>query len=742
VCSVVSVKFSAAAVLAIAVGVGGCAQSYLAGSNVTPRPATTEHVFDWLDSRSPAGERPPGSGPTARNSAGPTNAEIYYGGDPGLFSAAEGQGRIVTANLSGGAPLADSRGSGQRAQANDPAPGSGLTRTGDDSISLNFENADVKSVARAILGDVLNLNFVIDPSITGTITLSTRRPIRRNQLLLVLENALRARGAVIVQESGFVRIVPDKDATGMGTANVGRDAGGEGYGITALPLENISADALSKILDGFGAQARSIRIDPERNLLIVRGTYAERQQLIETALAFDVDWMRKQTVGIFPVRNTSADVVIAELNKVFDSNLVRYQPIERMNAILAVSKSPQAIRQASSWVSRLDRMNDAGIRVRVYRLKHADARRVAAMVRDVFGVGGTGQSIGDPGQVAPDAEKVGARVAATTTTLPGAGTQSDAGPGASTTVAVETPIDTGDATRKIRVTADVANNAVVVHAGQQEAILIERAIRELDRAPVQVAIEATIAEITLNDSLSNGVQFYLKGKWGSISQSNDNLPLARVVPGLNLVLGNEATPRLVLDALREVTDVKVLSSPSLVVVDNQPAILQVGDQVPITTRSAQGVTDPLAPIVNSIDFRDTGVILRVTPRVHANSMVGIEIEQEISAVKESTTTTATPESTLTPTISQRRVKSTVSVGDGQTLVLGGLISEQRSKGKSGIPGVVDIPVFGNLLAGRHSDTATRTELIIFIKPQVVRNTIDARRVAEDLRRRMTGFERW
>jgi general secretion pathway protein D len=717
-----SVKASAAALVAITIALGGCGQSLL---DSPQRDAQSSGVFDWLDAPPSAAE--PRKRQRDKSSSGEfKHAEIYFGD-----GVAQNQGQLRTADLHGTATLE------LRVNTNDKGSPKGVTRT-EDGINLNFENAEIKSVVRAVLGDILNLNFTIDPGVSGTISLSTRRPIRREQLLPLLETALRSRGAIMVQNNGFVRIVPDRDAVGMGGVNVGKNAGTGGYGITALPLENISADALSKILEGFGAPAGSVRVDPERNLLIVRGSSGERQQLIDTALAFDVDWMRNQTVGIFPVRHTSPDAIISELGKLSGATAITYQPIERMNAILAVAKSADAIQRASSWISRLDRTSDAGSRVRVYRLKYADARRVAALVRDMFGSRGSQTQLGvESGLLAPKAERVAARVAPAAKASTTAGSQTDARPDAAG--AVDTPgFETGTATASIRITADVANNAIVVHSGQQDAILIERAIRDLDRAPAQVAIEATIAEITLNDSLNNGVQFYLRGKWGAISQSQDNPPLARVVPGLNLVLGNEASPKLVLDALRAVTEVKVLSSPSLVVVDNQPAVLQVGDQVPITTRTAQAVTDPLAPIVNSIDFRDTGVILRITPQVHADSTVGIDIEQEISSVKGANDGTET----LTPTISQRRVKSTVSVADGQTLLLAGLISEQRSKGKSGTPGVIDIPLLGNILAGKNSDEKTRTELIIFIRPQVIRSMVDARRVAEGLRQRMKGFERW
>ena len=716
------VKWAGAAALAITIAISGCGQSLLDANSLD---AKSGGVFDWLDSSekkaAPLAEVQKKRGSRSHASDDLKYEEIYYG---------DGANREVRS------PAMNAASPAGLVRVNDKGSVRGAKKS-EDGISLNFENAEIKSVARTILGDMLNLNFTIDPSLSGAITLSTRRPLRREQLLGALETALRSRGAVMVQSNGFVRVVPDKEAVGLGRANVGKSAGNGGYGLTALPLENISAEAVAKILDGFGAQEGAVRVDPALNLLIVRGTSEEREQLLETAQAFDVDWMRNQVVAIFPVRNASPDTVIAELGKALGSVAITYQPIERMNAILAVSKSADAIQQASNWVARLDRVTDAAPRVRVFRLKHADARRVATLVRDMFGSGGGQAQLGvDGGLLAPKGEKVSARLSPTTKASLGTRLQSDAPP---EVAGSPEPLEAGaGGAPKIRVGADVANNAVVVHSSLQEAKLIERAIRDLDRAPAQVAIEATVAEITLNNTLNNGVQFYLRGKWGAISQSQDNPPLGRVVPGLNLLLGNEASPRIVLDALRTVSNVKVLSSPSLVVVTNQTAVLQVGDQVPITTRTAQAVVDPLAPIVNSVDFRDTGVILRITPQVQANFMVGIEIEQEISSVKD----TNGGAETLTPTISQRRVKSTVAVADGQTLVLAGLISEQKTRAKSGVPGIIDIPIVSNILASKNTDETVRTELIIFIKPQVIRNMADARRVAEGLRERMKGFDRW
>jgi general secretion pathway protein D len=711
-----SVRALCAAGLALMLGMGLAACSTASLTAALPEPTSSSRIFDELTADNGGGKRAYASAP--KPSSGAAGAEIYPGANA---EGAKGDG-------------------GERADK-------GATRAAGDGINLNFENAEIKTVARAILGDVLSLNYAVDPRVSGTITLSTRRPVPRADTLPLLETALRGQGAVIVRQNGVYRILPDKDAAGSTGANVGRKAKGDGYAITALPLQNISAEALLKILDGFGTRPRAARVDPERNLLIVQGTQAERQAVIDTALAFDVDWMRNQSVGVFPLKNASPDAVIRELGRMVDQGSVQFQPIERMNAILAVSRSAETLRRVATWVGRLDRSNDAGARVRVYRLKYADARRVANMVKEVFG-GGSGQSLSAATkQVAPGMGTVTARSGASTSAGVGQDTSraADARQGAGAESTDETSFGDAAPNGKLRITADSENNAVVVYASEAQAKLIEQAIQDLDRAPLQVAIEATIAEVTLNDTLRNGVQIFLTSKnlgfrkdAGSVGSLVDGLPLSRVVPGLNFLLGSESSPKLVLDALRDVTEVKILSSPSLVVVNNQAAVLQVGDQVPITTRQAQDQSQsPTAPVINTVEFRDTGVILRVIPRVHPDSMIGIDIEQEISSVKDSASA-----DTLTPTISQRRVKSKVSVADGQTLLIGGLMSEQRTKGKSGIPGINDIPVIGELFAGMHKVESVKTELIIFIKPRVLRDGSDARRLAEDLRQRMKGFSHW
>jgi general secretion pathway protein D len=409
-----------------------------------------------------------------------------------------------------------------------------------------------------------------------------------------------------------------------------------------------------------------------------------------------------------------------------------------MNAILAVAKSPDTIREVKTWITRLDRGNDYGPRAHVYRLKSADAKKVVSVLRDIFGGGSNAQDSGTTASGGPTA--IAKAPGAATAPPPPSPEASHTADASGKLPDLSGGNDTNGNGSKLRIAADVAGNAVVVYASEQDYKPIERTIIELDHPTAEIGIEAIAAEVTLNDQLNYGVQYFLstavQNNQGSISQLSAALPLAQTIPGFNAVIGGLTNPRVVINALRDVTDVKILSSPSLVVADNQPAVLQVGDQVPVTTGTATSTITTQSAIVNSVSYVDTGIILRVTPHIYRTDQVTIEIEQEVSAVEQNASA-----QTLTPTISQQKVKSTVDVHNGQTVLLAGLISQQVSKEKTGIPGVIDIPILGNALSNA-TNSGQRKELIVFVKPQIIRHTADAQNIAMGLRRRMPGFNDW
>jgi general secretion pathway protein D len=643
-----------------------------------------------------------------------------------------------------------------------------------DGYDLNFENAPITTVAKVILGDILGVGYTIDPRVQGTITLASGRAVSKADVLFVLENALRMSNVAMVRDRNGYRLIPAADATGSGFVDT--DAATQaGYGVSVVPLRYVSAQAMLKLLDGFGVKPNSVRVDNARNLIIIQGTGPERRAAVETMLSFDGDWMRGQSVGVFPIHNSTPDPIIAEIEKIMDAgeaglsqNLIKFQAVARLNAILVVTRKPEYLKTVATWIKRLDESDTAGINLKVYLLHYGSAKQVAGLLNEIL-VGrtaggldsaqsqiapGGGVSIASSGgplsalsaqpptsmtQAGAGGTTAAARPAGTlgggagaATTMPGANDLSQAGAGGAG--GAFGGRNTDSFVQNVRITPDVVNNSILVYANQETQHIVAQTLRQIDRPPMQVAIDATVAEVTLNDALTYGVQYFLNthnvGLISTIS-STAATTLSGVFPGLNLFLGQSASmPNVVIDALHNVTEVRVLSNPSLVVLNNQAATLQVGSQVPISTGTATVLTANNT-VVSTIDYRNTGVILRVVPRVSANGNVIIDVEQETSNV--------TPGSagSLTPTISDRHVKSSISVASGQTVLLAGLISDEIDRTRQGIPVLDKIPGIGDLFS-QQSGTKVRTELIIFIRPTVIRDPVDAHMVAEEMRSKLNG----
>ena len=658
-----------------------------------------------------------------------------------------------------------------------------------NGFELNFENTPVATVAKVVLGDILQTGFTIDPRVQGTVSLVSVRPVAKSDIVFVLENALRLSGIVLVRDTAGYRLTPLGDAVGAGRVDAAASSPEPGYGVSVVPLQYVSAQTLLKLMDSFATKAGMVRADTTRNLLLIQGSGAERRTAVDTALSFDLDWMRGQSIGIFPIVNSGPEPVIADLEKIVDSgdnglsqNLIKFQAVSRLNAILVVSKKPGLLHTAATWIKRLDHADTARTSVHVYRVKYGEARQIARVLTEMF-IGGSSSGLLDSpdSQIAPgsgtyataSADRLslnnnspsstssngfGSRMQSGTNGTSGFGAQTAAAPGgANANTSDAGSLDSRGAgsggqpmLKGVRITADTVNNSLLIYADQENFRIIEATLQQVDQPQLQVAIDATIAEITLTDELSYGVQSYLtshnlglRPDQGSIlNTQSTTAPVAaaagtvadafinRAFPGFNFLIGSEAQPSAILDALHTVTAVKVLSNPSLVVVNNQAATLQVGDSVPVSTGSATVLTTNNT-VVNTIDYRNTGIILRVSPRINVNGNVRLDVEQEISNVSAATA------ASLTPTVSERKVKSSISVATGQTVLLAGLISEQHNNQRNGIPLLDQIQGLGDAFS--HQDNkATRTELIIFIRPQIIRDSMDAHFVAEELRSKLRG----
>jgi general secretion pathway protein D len=661
-------------------------------------------------------------------------------------------------------------------------------------VTFNFVNADVRDVAREILGNQMHVTYTVDAKAQAAITAQSGSPVPHDKVVSVLETVLRASGLDLVEANGVYRILASDDAA-KSSLMAAPSADQPGYGVRVFPLHHVSATELKTVLQPFLPPGSAVEADATRNLLVISSP-GGRDGLGGLIRQFDVDWLAGTSFGLYPLKVGTARDIANELDEIFGDNgkgalagLVRIVPIPRLNAILVITSQRGYLAQAKAWIDRLDYGEDEVTpRLFEYKVQNSRASDLAAVLTRLLSSGavstvrpeiapgsqaavamqqqatgamtaqpgagagyGAVQSsplggypgqpaaaaggpafAGSPGQT-PIPSSAQAAVAGRAEPLASAASllngPGSAGPGA---MSPETALQPPQA----RVVADEKNNALVVFARPRDYKMIEDVIRRLDVVPMQVMLEATIAEVTLNDALNYGLQFFLKpaNKNALEFTTNSNgtgVPqdITPVVPGFNYVL-NAGSARLILSALSDITHVNVVSSPQLLVLDHQTAALQVGDQIPILTQSAVSVVTTGAPVVNSIEYRSTGVVLLITPRVNSSGLITLDIDQEVSNVKATTSSTID-----SPTITQRRIVSSVVVQDGQTVALGGLIQDSDTKGRQGIPGLEDIPILGVLFSDTRNQRA-RTELLVLISPKIIRNGQDALDMTEDLRNRM------
>lgn len=610
-------------------------------------------------------------------------------------------------------------------------------------VTLNFPNAPLRAVLDATLGEILQVPYVIDPGADKTISLQTSEDLPRAAVLPALERALEFSGLTLYTDNSGVYHIGPRDAV-AGTASLNAiDAGqtrAPGYGVSVIALRYGSAGNLGEVLRPLVGNAASLHFDKEHNLVVVAGPGPVRESVRDMVATLDVDEMARASIGLFPLEAAEASAVAKELDGIFHARAgsnpqLQFIPVARLNSILVITPAPAQLARAERWIKRLDRASagEDGRSLQVYRLQNVRAVEIAESLGQLFGARRESRAFANTNQLASGFEPV------QLDTAPAGGQMSSGGNNASTPNADERDrsalerSSTYSAEGGLKLTADAGNNALIVLGTESDHRRIRSALRELDVRPLQVLIEATIAEVSLNDELRFGLQWFFKdGKHKVTLSSFASGAVAEIFPGFSYVFEETGDARVVLDALDEVTNVRVISSPQLMVLNNQSAELQVGDQVPVATRSAIGVANPDAPIVNTIEFKDTGVILSVTPRVNNGGLVLLDIEQEVSTVVATTTSGID-----SPTIQRRRVRSRVAVESGETVALGGLIQDTKSQGESGVPGLSRIPLLGNLFKSNH-DIDDRTELLILLTPRVIASLTDARAITDELKARLTS----
>jgi general secretion pathway protein D len=645
------------------------------------------------------------------------------------------------------------KGTGVFVQATGNGPPNGYADG--DGVTLNFENASLPEFLRVVFESILKENYLIDPSVSGSVTLHTTRPVTANTVLPIVEAVLEQNGAALIRDEGIFKVLPMADAaSASGSPAVGRypSSRRKGYGMQVVPLQHVSASELEEILGPLVPDGSSITVDTTRNVLILSGPRYRLDDLLATVRMFDVDWLKGMSFAMFRLEYADAVTVVEEIETIIDSGgetplagIVRVLPIERVNGVLVITHRPDHIDAIQSLIEEFDwgLEGSSGRRLFVYELENGKAESIASVLQQIFGQkelesGGGGEF------AVPDAPSSVFRRAEVVTQPPPVPGQSSANRVARPTTISATPEGSGAGTPdnggdgiaaesqgNITIIADQDNNAILVMATQQDYHAIEATIRRLDIAPRQVLIEATIAEVTLSNTLTYGVQWFLENTDWELG-FNAPVPSTASGDGLAFAFFDESSDlKAFFDLLATQSSVKFLSTPQVMVLDNQTANIRVGDQIPVTTRSSQSTTNPDAPIVTEVQFRDTGTLLTVTPRVNAGGQITLEISQEVSIPGAEPAVGGGGN----VAIAQRTINSSVIVQSGQSVVLGGLILETTSEGKSGVPVLMDIPLLGKLFS-TNSEDVFRTELIVTVSPRVIEDPREMEKVTEELRARM------
>ena len=616
----------------------------------------------------------------------------------------------------------------------------------DGEIVLNFEGESIQSVVHTVLGEVLQETFVIAPGVGGEVTFSTSKPVTREQLMPILELLLRWNGATLVYSEGRYNVLPLSDAVkGHLTPVMGSAEKARGYEVRAVPLEFISATEMAKILEPYAREGAILNADVFRNMLFLAGTPEELGNYLRTIDIFDVDWLEGMSVGIFPLQTVDVESIIVELEGIFGSQaesplagMFRFLPLERLGSVMVITYREQYLYQAEEWIKVLDRgAAGAGKQLFVYRVKNLEAPVLAGYLAELFGgEGGTSTGRREGGALAPGLEpaSVGSVNDFNQSRLSSGGNQQSQNQRQNRQGSSSSALDLGDT--EIRITSVVETNSLLIQASQAEYNSVLAAIERIDIEPLQVLIESQVLNVELNEDLQFGVSWFLTNnpalidpEIGDISQyvqsasfgSPTNLLTTLATPlgdGMPFV---QAT----ISALDSVTDVRSLAAPSLLVRNNATASITVGTQVPVQSSS---ISTGNNNVVSSAQYVSTGVTLNVTPRINPGGLVYMNIQQDVSRPG-----ARDPDSSTSgnPPIHTQTVSPEVAVQSGQTVFLGGLISEQDSQGRSGVPFLSRVPFIGPLFGSR-TKSGARSETLVMITPTVIESAVDLNRISEEL----------
>ena len=651
---------------------------------------------------------------------------------------------------------------------------------GSGSYSLNFDDADLGEVAKVVLSDILGQSYVLSPKVNGKVTLQTTDPLTKEELLPTLEMVLRMNNAALVKDGKIYHIEPTGDALFTSDLSVKT----VGYQTRVIPVKNVAVQDIVDIIKPLVQDKTILNVDGKRNILVASGTADEINRVIDMISTFDIDLLKGRSFGLFTLVHVDPDTAIKELQSIFstkgkgESDFLQFIPIKRLNAILAVTHQARYLEEVDSWVSRLDKANSAsGGGVNVYKVQHVDAKKLAATLSQIFSSskGSDSSAKVAPGETAETLSSEDSSTSNSSSMGSGSGSSLNSSDGSGLSGSNNTSsLNNGGLTGnldvfaangseedlnsakqasgggspqignigKVKIIADSPNNSIIIVASAQDYETILPVITQLDVMPLQVLIDATVVEVKLTGELTYGISWYLSHANSALNMGGavTAVTAGMATGGLSALYSSGAVQSL-LNSKATSDNLNIISSPSLMVLNNQKAKINVGQQVPVQTSTSSllvsgggVISSPSIALGSSIQYKDTGVTLEVTPRVNANGMVNMKLKQIVSNVA------AVPSSGVTSsaTFDKKEIDSSVAVNDGETIVLGGLISDSIDNANSGVPFLHGLPVIGSLF-GNTDKKNDKTELVVLITPRVVKNKQDSRTISTEFKRKLTGI---
>jgi general secretion pathway protein D len=621
-------------------------------------------------------------------------------------------------------------------------------------VVFNFDNADLYEVIR-VMGEIMKMSYIIDPRVKGIVNIHTSGQISTENIFPIFQSILRLNGATAVKKDGVYEIVPMIDAKKLPippstTRDPGKPPLEEKYSIQIVSLKYIPVTEVSKMIKPFLSDGADIVEHPPHNILIIGDLASNVKKSVDIINLFDLDIFTDLRVRIYPLLNSDVNEVAKEMERIFASFEVStksgrgvgitFTPITRINSLLAVSSIPNIFEKVEGWLKELDKIPTEGTKysVFVYYLQNAKAKDLAEVLKQVFGPTKDKKAEFKDKVTTPEYPR-GVKPPPTTPPKEEGGTVPEG---------------------EINIVVDEANNALVVRAFARDYKTILETVKKLDIYPRQVLIEVLMADILLKDDTEYGIDFveYLdKGKFRQNINFGPFTSLGKAGPGLTYSIVEESGRfSAAIKAAAALGRLKILTSPHLLASNNKEAKIQIGTSEPILTNTytSTGVGTAVTPtgfVEGTIEYKDIGTILSVTPRISDGGLVAMELSIEESSLdqrqlgRKATTlavgdVAAATSSFLVPAFNKTTAKTILSIKDGQTIAIGGLIRNTKGSSRRGLPILNNLPIIG-FLFGADAASYERRELIILLTPHIIADEVQSKTVTDEFKERVEGLKK-